>query len=154
MKFLFPPLLSLALAVFLGGCLTTPVSKSGGAGAGTVTNSNPSAIIAAASSVFANYGYTAGPVDYPDSVSFDKPAGGFGKLMYGSYGVTTTFRVKLSIIPLPGTNDFRLSTRVSRVSDAGDAGFEDDQKMLGVWAAEFKPLIRQISAQASNAGPL
>lgn len=155
MKAWFLPFSLLAIFTALAGCLTTPVAKSGGSGAGTVVNSNPSAIIAAATSVFAEYGYTLGPVDYPNSVSFDKPAGTFGKLMYGSYGVTTTVRVKLSMIPLPGTNaNYRLSTQVSRVSDAGEAGFEDSQRMLGLWSAEFKPLVRQIITRASNAGAL
>ena len=119
----------------------------------TVANSNPSAIISAAQTVFAGSGYTPSGSNFPQSVSFDKPAGAFGKIMYGSYGVTTTVRVKLSLIQIPGTNNYRLSTRVSRVSDAGEAGFEDDQRMLGVWSGEFKPLLRQIVTQASGAGP-
>ncbi len=40
--------------LLLSGCLTTPIEKSGGMGSVTVTNSSPSAIIAAAQSVFPN----------------------------------------------------------------------------------------------------
>jgi hypothetical protein len=150
MKFPLPAVL--VCSFFFAGCLTTPVEKPGSAG--WVPNSNPSAIISAAQSVFAEYGYTSGPANFPDSVSFDKPAGSFGKLMYGSYGVTTTIRATLVIVAVPGTNNYQLRTRVSRVSDAGQAGFEDDQKMLGMWSAQFKPLLEKISAQAANAGPI
>lgn len=141
---------SLLLAIVLTGCLTTPVSSSGGI---TVQNTNPSAIIGAAQSVFAQSGYSVSAVHYPDSISFDKPAGKLGELMYGSYGETTTIRVKLSLTPIPGTNDYRLGSSVFRVSDAGEEGFEDSTKMLGVWSAEFKPLLREIQAQAAGAGP-
>lgn len=147
------PLLTLISCLFLGGCLTTPVEKSGGPGSLTVENSNPNAIISAAQTVFAGSGYTPSGSNYPESISFDKPAGAFGKIMYGSYGVTTTVRVKLSLTQIPGTNNYRLSTRVSRVSDAGEAGFEDSQRMLGVWSGEFKPLLRQVATQAGGAGP-
>jgi hypothetical protein len=122
-------------------------------GAITVKNTNVSAILNAAQSVFSESGYTVSGSNYPQSVSFDKPSGSLGKLMYGSYGVTTTIRVTLSMIPLPGTNDYRLSPQVSRVSDAGEAGFEDSNKMLGLWSGEFKPLLRKVAAQAGGAGP-
>jgi len=150
MKFL--SFVTLTCCFLLGGCLTTPVAKSGGAGA--VPNTNAFAIMNAAQSVFAEYGYTPGPSNFPESISFNKPAGSFGELMYGSYGVSTTVRVKLLMVQLPGTNNYQLSTRVSRVSDAGEAGFEDSQKMLGMWSAQFKPLLQKISAQAANAGPI
>lgn len=146
------PLVSLVCTVFLGGCLTTPVG-SGGPGSLVVKNTNVNAILNAAQPVFAQAGYTVSGANYPVSVSFDKPSGALGKLAYGSYGVTTTVRVTLSMTQLPGTNDYRLNTRVSRVSDAGEAGFEDDQRMLGVWSAEFKPLLRQIAQQAGGADP-
>ncbi|HEY5811364.1 MAG TPA: hypothetical protein VIT23_01775, partial [Terrimicrobiaceae bacterium] len=102
--------------------------------------------------VFAQSGYSVSSVDYPASISFDKPAGKLGELMYGSYDVTTTIRTKLSLVQIPATNDYRLKTSVSRVSDAGQAGFEDSTKMLGLWSTEFKPLLRQIQAQAAGAG--
>jgi hypothetical protein len=144
-----------ALAFLLAGCLATPVADSGGPGATTVPNTNPSAIVAAAQTVFANYGYSPGPVSYPDSISFDKPSGAFGKILYGSYGTTTSVRVTLNMTQLSSiTNDYRLSTRVSRVTDAGEAGFEESRNMVGLWSAEFGPILKQISAQAANAGPM
>jgi len=142
----------LVCALLPAGCLTKPVGKPGSAG--WVPNSNPMAIISAAQAVFAEYGYQPGPANFPDSVSFDKPAGSFGKLMYGSYGVTTTIRATLVIVPVPGTGNYQMRTKVSRVSDAGQAGFEDDQKMLDVWTTQFRPLLEKISAQAANAGPI
>ncbi len=142
------------LAFVLSGCLTAPVAGSGGLGAVTVNDSNPNAIIDAAQAVFPQSGYTMSAVDYPDSISFDKPAGGFGELMYGSYGTTTSYRVTVTIVPVPGSNSYRLAPRVSRVSDAGEAGFEDSTKMAGLWSGEFKPLLRQVAAQAGGAGPM
>jgi hypothetical protein len=151
-KYLLP---LVALLALLAGCLTAPVADSGGIGAVTVSNTNPSAIVAAAQTVFANYGYTPGPVNYPDSISFDKPSGAFGKILYGSYGTTNSVRVKLGMVQISSiTNDYRLSTTVYRVTDDGEAGFESDQKMIGLWNAEFGPLLKQISAQAANAGPM
>lgn len=117
-------------------------------------NSNPAAIIDAAGDIFPRYGYTLGPADFPNSVSFDKPSGAFGKLLYGSYGTTTGVRVKVVITPIPGSNDYRLSPQVSRVSDAGEAGFEDSTQMAGLWGGEFKPILRQVAAQAGGAGPM
>lgn len=148
-----PFCLSLLLSLVLAGCLTTPTSSSGGMGGITVQNTNPSAIIAASQTAFAQSGYSVSSVNFPTSISFDKPAGKLGELMYGSYGVTTTIRAKLSLVQIPGTTDYRLKTDVSRVSDAGEAGFEDSTKMLGLWSGEFKPLLRQIQAQAAGAGP-
>lgn len=141
------------MSFLLTGCLTSKVSNSGGLGSVTVPNTNVNAIIAAANGVFAQSGYSPGPTDYPDSVSFDKPSGGFGKLMYGSYGTTTTFRAKLRMVQIPGTSDYRLSTQMTRVTDAGDAGFEDSTQMMGVWSGEFGPLLQQIKTQAAGAGP-
>jgi hypothetical protein len=141
------------LCALLIGCLATPVANSGGIGSVVVPNTNVNALIAAARPVFAQYGYSPGPANYPDSISFDKPAGGFGKLLYGSYNQTTTYRVRLSMVPMPGTNDFQLRTHVSRVNNAGDAGFEDSTKMIGLWSNEFLPLLQKIKAQAAGAGP-
>jgi uncharacterized protein (UPF0333 family) len=140
----------LALTVLLfTGCATTPVSKSG---LTTVTNSNPYAIASAAQSVFANSGYTPGPANFPTSIAFDKPAGAFGKIMYGSYDQTTTIRCTVNIAQIPGTNNYRLGARASTVQDAGEAGFESSRPI--VFDSQFNPLLRQIAAQASNAGPL
>lgn len=152
MKFLLS-LSSLLYVFLLGGCLTSSVATSGGPGAMTVQNTNVGAIMDAARAVFADSGYTLSGTDFPNGLSFDRPAGTMGKLLYGSYGVTTTYRVTLHIVQIPGTNDYRLSTRVARVSDAGQAGFEDSQKMLSLWSGEFKPLLRKIAAQAGGVGP-
>ena len=149
------PLAASVLTLLLAGCLTTPVADSGGPGAVTVPNTNVDAIIAAAQPVFASAGYTAGPANYPSSVSFDKPSGAFGKILYGSYGTTTTVRAKLRIAQISNiTNDYRISVSVTRVSNAGEAGFESSSRMLGVWSAEYGPLLKQISEQAANAGPM
>lgn len=120
----------------------------------TVSNTNVNAIISAAQGVFASSGYTSSGSNYPNSISYDKPAGNLGKLMYGSYGVSTTVRATLNMTPIPGTNDFRLSTKVTRVSDAGEAGFEDSNATMGLWSGEFKPLLRKIAQQAGGAGPV
>lgn len=106
----------------------------------------------AANSVFSQSGYSVGPTNYPDSISFDKPAGGFGQAMWGSYDQTTTYRATLSMIPLSG-NDYRIAVSVSVVNNAGQAGFEDARPVLGLWSAEFLPLLNKIKAQAANAGP-
>ena len=143
----------LAITLALAGSLTTPVNKSGGPGAITVPNTNINAIIAAAQSTFASYGYSLGPSDYPASISFDKPSGAFGNLMWGSYNTPVTIRAKLLMTPVPETNDFRLSVKVARVTDAGEAGFEDSTKMLSVWSGEFLPLLRKIQATAAGVGP-
>ncbi|HVE15089.1 MAG TPA: hypothetical protein VNB29_00070 [Chthoniobacterales bacterium] len=153
MKSLSLPVVFAALAMLLASCLTTPTADSGGPGAVTVPNTNVSALISAAQTVFAQYGYTPGPMSYPDSISFDKPAGGFGKLLYGSYGTTTSIRVKLTLTPLTGKN-YRLGTRVSRITDAGEAGFESSRKMMGLWSGQFGPLLQKIKAQAANAGSM
>jgi hypothetical protein len=133
--------------------MTTPVAKTGGLGSVTVQNTNVGAIQSAAQSVFMNYGYSPAPGDFPNSIAFQKPAGAFGNLMYGSYGVSTTIRCTIAMNQIPGTNDYRLVPRVTRVSDAGEAGFEDSQRMLGVWSGEFGPLLRQVQQQAAGAGP-
>ncbi len=146
------PLLAAAiLSLSLTGCMTATNSSAGGIAATTVTNTNLGAITDAANSVFADSGYSVGPVNYPDSISFDKPAGGFGQAMWGGYNQTTTYRAKLRMIPLSGS-DYRLAVSVSVVNDAGQAGFEDARPVLGLWSAEFIPLLNKIKAQASNAG--
>lgn len=146
----FLPLLAVVVsALFATGCVATKVDSGGGF---TAKNTNVNAIIAAANDVFPQYGYSVGPVNYPDSISFDKPAGAFGKLLYGSYGVTTTMRAKLVMTPV-GANNYRLSAKLSRVSDAGEAGFEEARNMP-LWSGEFNPILRQIASQAGGAGPM
>ena len=123
-------------------------------GAVTVSNTNVNALVAAAQTAFAQYGYRVGPSNYPSAMSFEKQAGGFGKLMYGSYDETTTFRVWMSMTQIPGTNDYRLGTRATRVADAGEAGFEESTKMAGFWSGQFGPILKQIQSQAAGAGPI
>lgn len=106
----------------------------------------------AARGVFAESGYTVSSVSYPDSMSFDKPSGAWGRLMYNSAGVSTTVRARLTMTQLPGTKNYRLGVRVQRVSNAGEAGFEEDQKMPGMWPGQFNPLLRKIVEQASGMG--
>lgn len=152
MKKLLPVLFLLVGSLFLSSCLTKPVADSGGSGAVTVQNTNVTALTATMNAIFPQYGYTPGPANFPTSVSFDKPAGALGKLAYGSYGTTTTIRVTVSMVSLGG-NDYRLIPRVSRVTDAGEAGFEEDNKMLGAWSGQFAPILKKVQAQATGAGP-
>ncbi len=139
-------------ALLLAGCLTPPVDQSGGPGSVTVTNSNPSAIISAAQSVFPNYGYTPGFGNGVSSVVFDKDSNKLANVLWGSYGCKQTVRVKVKIVQIPGTNNYRISPKVYTVSDAGEAGFESKRALIGLWGAEFGPLLKQVAAQASGAG--
>jgi len=146
-----PLLAAVILSFSLAGCMTASNSSAGGLAATTVPNTNLNAITNAANDVFSDAGYSVGPVDYPDSISFDKPAGGFGQAMWGGYNQTTTYRAKLRMVPLSG-NDYRLAVSVSVVNDADQAGFEDARPVLGLWSAEFIPLLNKIKAQAADAG--
>ena len=142
------------LSLLLNGCLVTPVEKSGGMGSVTVTNSNPQEIVEAAQNVFSQYGYSFSGSHYPTSVSFDKGSDKFANVMWGSYGNPQTIRVKVSIIPIPRSNNYRLSPRVFTVSSAGEAGFESKRPLVGLWNSQFGPLLQRVSTQASGAGPL
>ncbi len=142
--------LALAAAVILSGCLSSNISSSGGIGAVTVKDTNPNAVISAAQDVFAQKGYTLSGSDYPDSISFDKPAGGFGNAMWGSYGDPQTIRVKLALVPIPGTSDIRIQPSVYSVGDAGEAGFDDERPLIGLWNAEFAPMLGRIAQQAGG----
>lgn len=142
----------IAVTIILTGCLTTPVDQSGGPGSVTVTNSSPTAIIAAAQSVFPNYGYTPGFGNGISSVVFDKNSNKLANVLWGSYGCPQTIRVKVKIVQIPGTNNYRISPKVYTVSDAGEAGFESKRALIGLWGSEFGPLLKQVSQQASGAG--
>ena len=145
--------LSLAVVFMLAGCLTSRVERSGGPGSITVPNTNPDAIRLAAQAVFPRYGYSAARSDFPRSLSFDRPAGRFGEWMFGGFNQTTSFRVRMQIVPIPGTHDIRLMTQVSRVNNANRAGFERENQMLRSWASQFQSILRDIKAKAANAGP-
>jgi hypothetical protein len=137
-------------ALFLAGCLSSPISSSGGIGAVTVKNTSPNRVISAASTVFSGRGYTLSDSDYPSSISFDKPAGGFGNAMWGSYGNPQTIRVKIAMVPIPMTSDIRLEPRVYSVGDAGEAGFDSERPLIGFWNAEFGPMLKQVASLAGN----
>jgi hypothetical protein len=141
------------LLSLLTGCLTQPVASSGGIGSVTVRNSNSGAIIAAAQNVFPQYGYTpAFGGDGISSVSFDKNSNQLANILWGSYGDPQTIRVKVKIVPIPGTNDYRISPKVYTVSDRGEAGFESKRALIGLWGSEFGPLLKKVAAQASDSG--
>jgi hypothetical protein len=142
-----------ALLIFswsLAGCLSSPISSSGGIGSVTVHDTNADAVTAAARDVFASRGYTLSGVDYPDSISFDKPAGSFGNVMWGNYGNPQTIRVRLAMVPIPGTDNIRLQPKVFSVSDAGEAGFDNARPLFGVWNAEFGPMMNDIARKAGD----
>jgi hypothetical protein len=143
-------LFSLTAAALFAGCLTSSI---GGPGSVTVPNTNVDALIAAAKDVFVQAGYGPGPASYPTSISFEKAAGRFGQTMWGSFDQRPSIRVRLSMTPVSGTNDFRLNTRVLTVNNSGEAGFEDQRALVGLWSSEFGPLLRKIKTQASGAGP-
>jgi len=148
-------LCSLLCTLLLAGCLVTPVSESGGMGSVTVTNSNPGAIIAAAQSVFPYYGYS--PTfggDGVSSVSFDKNSNKVANVIWGSYNDPQTLRVKVKIVQIPGTNNYRISPKVATISDEGEAGFESKHKLNGLWASQFGPILKKVAAKASGAGGL
>ncbi|MGC1479574.1 MAG: hypothetical protein WA771_03655 [Chthoniobacterales bacterium] len=142
------------VAFVLAGCLVTPVGQSGGMGSVTIPDTSRMEIIDAAQDVFSEFGYEPGPSDFPDSISFDKPSGVAGQVAYGSYGETTTMRVKLAISEIAGTSDFRVSPAVFSVNDAGQAGFEDPTRRSQLLALEFKPILEKVRARAMGGGSL
>jgi hypothetical protein len=121
-------------------------------GSVTVENSNPSAIVAAAQTVFPQSGYHLSGSNFPASISFDKPSNQFANVMWGSFGNPQTIRVRINMNQIPGTNNYRLVPRVFSVSSAGEAGFEDKRPLMGLWASQFGPLLRQVADQAGGAG--
>jgi hypothetical protein len=144
-------LLLFLVAASLTGCLVSPVENSGGPGATTVKNSNPTAIFAAARQVFARYEYRPGPSNFPNLMTFDRAAGTAGELAFGSPMRSTDFRVQIQVLRIPGSNDFRLIPRVSRVNSAGRPGFERETQMLRTWSHQLRPLMREIRNLAQNA---
>jgi len=143
-----------AVALLMSGCLVSPVSQSGGMGSVTVVNSNPNAIVAAAQAVFPQAGYQLATSNFPYSIAFDKPSSRFANIMWGSYGNPQTVRVRVNINQIPGTNNYRLAPKVFSVSSAGEAGFEDQRPVMGLWSGEFGPLLKQVAAQAGGAGAM
>jgi hypothetical protein len=82
--------------------------------------------------------------------AFDKPAGGFGNVMWGSYGNPQTIRVKIAMVAIPMTSDIRLQPSVYSVGSAGQAGFDDEHPLMGMWNAEFAPMLKQVASMAGN----
>ena len=150
MKYFLTLAAALIFSWCLAGCLSSPISSSGGIGAVTVHDTNVDAVTAAARNVFASRGYTLSGVDYPNSISFDKPSGGFGNVMWGSYGNPQTIRVRLAMVSIPGTDNIRLEPKVFSVSDAGEAGFDNARPLFGVWNAEFGPMLKDIARKAGD----
>lgn len=153
-KSLFSLLAAGSLVFLLSGCLTSPVGSSGGPGSTTVTNSNPSAIVSAAQAVFPQAGYQLASSNFPYSIAFDKSSSRFANIMWGSYGNPQTVRVRVMINQIPGTNDYRLVPKVFSVSSAGEAGFESERPLIGLWSAEFGSLLQQVAEQAGGAGAM
>lgn len=139
------------LSVVLGGCLASPTSRSGGPGSVTIPNTHPHAIAQAARVVFAERGYEIGPGDFPHSISFQRPAGRTGELLFGSFDRETLFRVRLDMRPIGQTRDFRVEPQVFRVSTNGRVSSERDTRMLRVWGAQFGPMLRAIQERSANA---
>jgi len=143
-----------SVCLCLSGCLVSPVSSSGGMGSVTVVNSNPAAIVAAAQTVFPQAGYGLGPADFPNSISFDKGSSQIANVMWGSYGNPQTIRVRVNILPIAGTGNYRLVPKVFSVSDAGEAGFDSERPLMGLWSGEFGPLLKQVASVAGGAGAM
>ncbi len=87
-------------------------------------------------------------------MSFQRPAGRVGEAMFGGFNQTTFFRVRIQLTPISGTNDFRLTTQVYRVTNADQPGFARETAMLRSWSSQFNSILRDIRSQAENAGPL
>ena len=151
MKRFLPLSCCLALVFLLAGCLFRPMEKSGATGSTTIRNTTPEAIRRAAVPVFDRHGYTEGRSRFPQSLTFERPAGKLGEFMFGSFSQTTTFRVVLQLVPLAGSRDFRIIPSISRVNSAGVAGFERDTRMLGMWSGQLRPILREIDERASGA---
>ncbi len=151
LKRLLPLCATAVLAFLLAGCLFRPVAQSGASGSTTIRNTTPEAIRRAAIPVFARYGYTERRSRFPQSLTFERPAGKLGEFMFGSFSQTTTFRVVVQLVPLPESRDIRLVPSIFRVNNAGVAGFESDTRMLGMWSGQLRPIFSEIDERAAGA---
>jgi len=127
------------------------MENSGATGSTTIRNTTPEAIRSAAIPVFARHGYAERRSRFPQSLTFERPAGKLGEFLFGSFSQTTTFRVVLQLVPLTKSRDFRIIPGIYRVNSAGIAGFERDTRMLGMWSNQLRPILREIDERASGA---
>lgn len=145
----------LAVSLALAGCVLSPVERSGGPGSVTIPNTNPVAIARASRTAFARYGFRQSRSAMPHWIAFDRPAGRTGEIMFGGiHAGDTAIRARLTMIPIAGTHDIRVMPTVLRVTDASSASFARETGMLfRSWSSQLRPVLREIQAQASNAGP-
>jgi hypothetical protein len=54
------------------------------------------------------------------------------------------------MVAIPMTSDIRLVPRVYSVTDAGEAGFDSQRPLMGLWNAEFGPMLKQVASLAGN----
>ncbi len=143
----------LGACLLMAGCLVSPVERSGGPGSITIPNTNVRAVANASRDAFARHGFRPGPSSLPAWISFERPAGRTGQIMFGPVG-NTAMRVRLTLVQIPGSHDIRVVPRVSSVRNAGRPGFEDETPMLlRSWAAQLRPVLREVKAGAANVGP-
>ncbi|MBE2181085.1 MAG: hypothetical protein IAE97_11505 [Chthoniobacterales bacterium] len=143
------------VCLLLSGCLVSPVERSGGPGSITIPNTNIRAVADASRKAFARYGYRPAPSNMPHWIAFERPAGRTGEIMFGGWmHGGTAIRVRLNLVPIPGTSDIRIMPSVRRVSNAGRPGFERETTMaLRSWAAQLRPVLQDVQSRAANAGP-
>jgi hypothetical protein len=146
-----PVCVSLAIVCLLTGCLFRPLADSGATGSVTIANTTPDAVRRAAVPVFARHGYIERRSRSPQSLTFERPAGKLGEFAFGSMTQTTSFRVVLQMVPLPGSRDIRIVPSIFRVNNSGVTGFESDTRMLGIWSTQLRPILREIDGRAAGA---
>ncbi len=117
----------------------------------TIPNSNPRAIRAAAVSAFAIDGYRLVVDDSPRSLSFDRPLTPAEEVLFGSHTRSTTIRVRVDLVPVPQTTDFRLIPQVSRTASTRAAQRETPM-LTGRWATQIRPILLEVRRMAANAG--
>ena len=140
------------IAVLMTGCTTEPLDRSGISGSITVPNTNPAAIRSAALPAFARYGYSPGRGSTAQSLAFQRPSSQFGARLLDTPATTTNLGVRLQLLPLPHNNDFRLLVQVNRIDIRQPAGTAADTKSVRLWMSQFESILREIRANAANAG--
>jgi len=153
MKFLSVGLTCLVVGFLFHGCLAVPVERTGGPGSVTIPNTNVYALTAASRNAFARRGYHPGPGNFPEWIVFQGSTGQMAQVPLGGGTRPTTLRVQLQMVPLPGSNDYRLIPSIFRVDPAGQATVESDAQMLRALNSQFRPIMRDIKREAGNQGP-